>query len=250
MAEEIIPRVRHWSVRSDKDGRRLLEYGVSAKSVTVAADMAWLIDPVPADVGKQLLDQWGIGLDRPLIGVNLANENHCFDEHPEMAAATAKALDTLAGERGARILFLCAEVRDEPTYDKAAAQRIVALMKRADLAVIAPNHYLSPRQMMSIIACCELTMSMRYHFCLFSTVQGVPFIGIERSDKVADLCWDLGWTARVKPPAYDTSEILGHAKQLRESSALETGKLKGRTQVMKDRALLNVRSLEALTRGG
>lgn len=249
MTEEIIPRVRHWSVRSDKDGRRLLECGVPAKAVTVAADMAWLIDSVSADAGRRLLAEWGIGVDRPLIGVNLANENRCFDEHPEMASAIARALDTLAVEREARVLFLCAEVREEPTYDKAAAQRIVALMKRPELAVIAPNHYLAPRQMMSIIACCELTMSMRYHFCLFSAVQGVPFIGIERSDKVADLCWDLEWTARVKPPSFNAGELLDHAKRLRKPSIEETSRWKDRIRVMRERALLNARSLEAVERG-
>ena len=97
------------------------------------------------------------------------------------------------------------EVRGNSTFDKAAAIQVIGRMTRADRALLAPNVYFSPREMMSIIGCCDLTISMRYHFCLFSALQGVPFIAIERSDKVSDLCWDIDWPARVAPPHFERS---------------------------------------------
>jgi polysaccharide pyruvyl transferase WcaK-like protein len=105
----------------------------------------------------------------------------------------AAALDGLIEAHRYRVMFLCNEIREGETYDKAAAGMVMSHMRRSDEAFILPNDYWTPQEMMSVIASCELTVSTRYHFCLFSALQGVPFLAIKRSDKVADLCEDLGW---------------------------------------------------------
>jgi polysaccharide pyruvyl transferase WcaK-like protein len=113
--------------------------------------------------------------------------------------------------------------------------------------MLAPNEYFSPPEMMSLIACCSLTLSMRYHFCLFSALQAVPFIAIERSDKVSDLSSDLNWAASVKPSRLDSEEILGHVKMLNEQSARSSmDQLRSRVQDLKSRALRNVAALDAI----
>ena len=83
VSAEIIPRVRHWSVRCDRDKQRLVDYGVSPDVITVAADAAWLIDPVTAEFGRDYLQNLGVDPANPLIGVNLVNENSMFDQQPE-----------------------------------------------------------------------------------------------------------------------------------------------------------------------
>jgi 2-oxo-4-hydroxy-4-carboxy-5-ureidoimidazoline decarboxylase len=66
-------------------------------------------------------------------------------------------------------------------------------LDRPERAAILPNDYRTPGQMMGLIGKCQLAIGMRYHFCLFAAIQGVPFLAIKRSDKVADLCEDLRW---------------------------------------------------------
>ena len=95
---EIAPRVRQWSVRCDRDRRRLEQWGVAPKAITVAADMAWLIEPVTVDFGRARLVSLGIGLDRPLIGVNLVNENVASIGIPKWSTRLAKALDAARRE--------------------------------------------------------------------------------------------------------------------------------------------------------
>jgi polysaccharide pyruvyl transferase WcaK-like protein len=244
--EELAPRVVHWSVRSDRDRARLTDYGVAPSAITTAADLAWLIEPVPPAFGRACLGRLGLDVERPLFGVNLANENSCLDVHPAMASALAAALDELVDAHGATAVFLCSEVREEDGFDKAAAGRIIARMKRADRTVMVPNEYYAPRELMSLIGCFQLTVSMRYHVCLFSATQGVPFIAIERADKVADLCWDLQWPARVKPPAFTSSELVGHARSLVGDREAACAYLSQRAQAMRMRASLNLAALEAL----
>ena len=246
VAEEIAPRVCHWSVRCDRDRQQLQECGVEPDAITVAADMAWLIEPAAKEFGRDHLHRLGVGLEHPLIGVNLVNENSVFDQHPQMIDVLAAALDELAGQMGARVIFLANEVREDSTFDKAAAMQVIARVKCADRTVLAPNEYLAPWQMMSIISCCDLTVSMRYHFCMFSAKQGVPFIAIRRSDKVSDLCWDIDWPASVVPPAFSAAEIVEHGIRLIRNSAAADAQLKAATQNMKERALHNIAALNAL----
>jgi polysaccharide pyruvyl transferase WcaK-like protein len=247
--EELAPRVLHWSVRSDRDRERLIGYGVLPSAVTTASDLAWLIEAVSPDFGRERLDRLRPPSGRPLIGVNVANENLCFDQYPEMADAVAGALDTLAVECDASVVFFCSEVREGEAYDQAAIRRILSRMRHPEHAFTVPAEYFSPRELMSLTGCCQLLVSMRYHVCLFSALQGVPFIAIERADKVADLCWDLDWRARVKPPSFTSGELLEHARGLIDSPASSIRHLQQRVAVMKSRAAANVIALQALGLG-
>ncbi len=243
VVSEIAPRVHRWSVRSDRDRQRLEQWGVAPEAITVAADLAWLIEPVTVDFGRSRLLSLGIGLDRPLIGVNLVNENDCFDRDPRMVDALAQGLDMLIDQLDARLIFLANEVRDGPSFDKAAAAKVFGRMRLSDRAVMGPGEYFSPREMMSIVANCALTISMRYHFCTFSALQGVPFIAIERSTKVSDLCWDLDWRARVLPEELDARGIASHGERLMETGTAAGEQLRQLVQRMKARAFLNVAAL-------
>jgi polysaccharide pyruvyl transferase WcaK-like protein len=246
VADEIVPRVRHWSVRSERDRERLIEYGASPNVVTTAADMAWLIEPSTHDFGREQLSRWGVDSQQPLIGVNLVNENSVFDQHPHMVDALAAALDEMSQRIGAQVVFFANEVREDTTFDRAAAIRVISRLKHPTRAVLAPNKYFSPRQMMSLIGCCRITMSMRYHFCLFSALQEVPFLAIARTDKISDLCWDLGWRATVVPPKFSAEELVIQQMRLVEDTPSLIEQMKRTTDEMKRRAILNVCALRRL----
>lgn len=246
VANEIVPRVRHWSVRSEHDERRLREYGVPPAAITVAADMAWLMERASPDFGRNHLKRCGIDLGRRLIGVNVVNENGTFDKHPEMVDAIASSLDALALRLDAQVIFLANEIREGAGFDKASAAMVLSRMGDPGRGVLIPNDYLSPQQMMSVLSCCRITLSMRYHFCLFSALQGVPFIAVQRSGKVADLCNDMEWHASVVPPAFKADDIISHGVRLHEEWAVMEARLKGSTVRMRQRALRNAAALNVL----
>lgn len=246
LRDEVIPRAHCWSVRSERDSNRLVSAGASKDRITIAADLAWLIDPANDPGMSRRLDDQGIGPPKTLIGVSICNENLCLDRHPEMADALAGALDALISERDALAIFLCAEVRDEPEFDRAAAGRVRARMSRADRALILPRHYHTPRELMTVIGRCSMVFSMRYHVCLFSAIQGVPFIGLERSDKVSDLCWDLGWPSRIALPFDEADALIGMARGLMQGRSAAQAQLRASAWVMRERAMRNRVPLDAL----
>ena len=100
--------------------------------------------------------------------------------------------------------------------------------------------------MMSLIACCELTLSMRYHFCLFSALEGVPFIAIKRSDKVEDLCWDLGWSHGLSLPGLDVPALVTMFSAIEAARSSYMAALHVGVQRMRDRASQNRVALEYL----
>jgi len=102
---------------------------------------------------------------------------------------------------------------------------------------------------MSRIGCCRVTLSMRYHFCLFSALQGVPFIAINRSGKVEDLVTDLEWPYAcplhgVRAPAL--ADMLAEILETVETRRSRLGDVAAR---MRGRSLTNDAALDWALRG-
>jgi len=243
---ELVGRITRWSVRCARSRERLLRYGVPPDRVTVAADLAWLIDPMDPGAGEAHLRRLGLPNGHPLVAVSICNERQCFGSNPAMTDAMAATLDALIDEFDARVLFLCAEIRRDDEFDYAAAEKVRGRMKRSEGAFILPPEYLSPHQIMAIIGCCDLVISMRYHVCLFSATQGIPFVAIERSDKLSDLCIDLGWDARVAMPFSVGIGPLEHGRRLLLDSRSAVTRLEEARLALRKRALLNRMPIEAV----
>jgi polysaccharide pyruvyl transferase WcaK-like protein len=245
VCELLAEYVAHWSVRSSRDRERLLSLGVPAERVTVAADMAWLIPPASAEPGRSILRLHAPSADK-LIGVNVNAEHALLDREPQLFEKLAAALDRLVEGHRFRVMFLCNEIREDETYDKAAAVRVLSNMRHRDCAFILPNRYWTPPEMMSIVASCELTVSTRYHFCLFSALQGVPFVAIKRSDKVADLCEDLQWPFSVALGELSVEGVVERAVTLLEDRKRAMRGLGGQIASMRERAERNQVALDAM----
>jgi polysaccharide pyruvyl transferase WcaK-like protein len=246
VSDRLAPIVDYWTLRSLRDQDRLIGYGVPPERVTVAADMAWLLDPVAPDWGRRKIDEWGLSDCDRLVGVNLLGESAVLSREPRLFEKVANFLDVLVEQYGAFLLFLANEVRNDDTFDTAAAHKTKALMKHSARTFVAPNKYLAPQQMLSLVANCYATVSMRYHFCLFSALQGVPFIAIKRSDKVADLCSDLEWPFGPELSEVTCGGLVASFDAIEEHRQIARMRLSAQVRILRERAYKNLTSLEAL----
>jgi polysaccharide pyruvyl transferase WcaK-like protein len=235
-----------WTVRSLRDQYRLIEYGVPAERLNVAADMAWLLDPAGPEWGRQRLATWGLDAKLRLVGINLLGEKAVLAREPRLFEKVAAFLDEIVERHGVFILFLANEVRKGETFDTAAAQKTKALMQHAAQAFVAPSDYLAPQQMLSLIANCHATVSMRYHFCLFSALQSVPFVALKRSDKVADLCSDLEWPFGEDIKCLSVTDLVKSFEAVQERPCQVAEQLRERIPALRQGASINARALEAL----
>ncbi len=244
---ELAPHVIHWSVRSDRDRSRLESLGVPSSRITVAADMAWLLPAVGTDFGRSMIARLTPRSDRPIsVGVNINFERAMAVQQPRLPGIVAGALDRLLDTLPARVLFLCNEIREGDTFDKAVSESILAQMKQRDHAAIVPNEYFTPQQMLSLIGCCELTVSSRYHFCLFSALQGVPFLALSRSDKVADLCFDLQWPYSISLRDLDADRLSQLMIDLRTNTQTSSPLLASQVEQLRLRARKNLAAIDAV----
>jgi polysaccharide pyruvyl transferase WcaK-like protein len=249
ISKSIAPRVAYWTVRSAHDMERLIDYGVPGDRITVAADLAWLVKPVDEQSGRRQLESLGVEVGSPLVGVNVNGERFVIEREPKLFEKMAKFLDQLVENQGVKILFLCNEVREGETYDTAASRGVLEQMKHSQSARLVPNRYLSPQEMLSIIRCCSFTVGIRYHFCLFSALEGVPFVAIKRSDKVADLCWDMEWPYAVELADLSVSELSSMASDICSKRAELVELLEKRVDAMRQRSLGNRIALSKLVNG-
>lgn len=248
VATQLAPRVRHWSVRSPRDRERLLGWGIADDRVTVAADLAWTIDPIGAKAPSEELARLGVQSGETVVGVNVMNERHVAERAPRLFDALARLFDGLVERFAARIIFFCNEIREGESFDKAASQMVIARMARRQRAAIIPNRYRTPQEMMALIGACRVVVGMRYHFCLFAAIEGVPFVAIKRSDKVDDLCRDMGWEHGVELDEIDSPRLEDMVVDLLTDRERAVQVLLGRVPSMRDRAWRNTAALEILRR--
>jgi polysaccharide pyruvyl transferase WcaK-like protein len=244
LTEQIAPVVEHWTVRTEKDKIRLAHYGVDERRVTVAADLGWLVPPVDTSFGMRWLDHLEHGGDAPLIGVNITHDRWSLDLLPELPSLIARVLDSVINRSGAHVMLFANEVREGQGFDSAGIQEVLSKANRVDHMFAVPNRYWRPQEAMSFVACCSVTLTMRYHFAIFSALQSVPFVSLSRLGKLKDLCEDLGWPHEVSledAVASDVESLLCRALESRDHLSAT---LRQTRQAMVSRARLNARSLE------
>jgi polysaccharide pyruvyl transferase WcaK-like protein len=248
VTDELAPSVVHWSVRGERDRGRLIDLGVPPDRVTTAADMAWLLRPVDTEFGRRRIARLQRSADRrPVVGVNINLERSMVRLQPRLTTIIAAALDRVIESYHAHVVFLCNEVREGDTFDKAAAQSTLAQMKMRDQAIMVPNDYFAPQQMLSLVGCCDVTVSSRYHFCLFSALQGVPFLALNRSDKVEDLCIDLNVAGALPLAGLDVVGMADRLGRLLDDRQAARAAMEVRVGQLRERARANLTTLDALT---
>lgn len=142
------------------------------------ADPAYLLEATPTDRTRFVKNSF-CG-ERKIIGVNVLNEAWGHLDGYKKAIATV--CDRLHDEKGIETVFFCNEVRAESYYDLMANLETAAWMQRPH-RVLYP-HYLSPGEMLDVIGTFDVVLSLRMHALIFAAMQGVPFAGISRIDKV------------------------------------------------------------------
>jgi polysaccharide pyruvyl transferase WcaK-like protein len=250
IGRELAPNVRHWSVRSAHDRDRLVAYGVDNARITVAADLAWTLEPVGVPTGEQRPACLRAAPDDVLVAVNVTNETFVAERAPQLFETLAEFLDRLIEKSTARIVFFCNEIREDASFDKAASDLIIRHMRHSDRAAVLPNEYRTPRQMMALLGACSLAVGMRYHFCIFAAIQGVPFLAIKRSDKVDDLCRDLTWTHAVGLDEVEALRLEAMATELLSDRLSATRAMAQRVASMCERVWRNRVPLDVLGRRG
>lgn len=208
--------VTWWAVRDVASRDALLGAGVPAERVTLAADLAWLLQR-PADAVAARAEIAALTGGRPALAVNVVHEDWIGED--SFYETLAHDLDAWHQQTGDCPVFFCNEIREGALYDAAAARRVMALMHSP--AVLYPNRWMNPEDLIARLACCEQAVSMRYHFCVFATMAGIVWSGFARGAKCRSLLAEFEREPTLVMGRLRTGELLAELLRCRrERTAL------------------------------
>ena len=194
------------AVRDEASAGLLAELGVSPDRITVTADAAALLEPVPPEDVAHLLPDRAAG---PRVGIALR----------EVAGAEGsvqgaqQAADWLRDTQGAQVIFLPLHARD----DVELAARVAS---ESGAEVVGSQHPLSPAELLSVVGSLDFVIAMRLHAAIFAAAQAVPFAGLAYDPKVSAFAESVG--ARYAPATAGAEAVVAVVREAWERRDEET----------------------------
>ncbi len=185
--------------------------------------------------------------DACLASLNLTNKERLvavsvrpWFEQVKQFEKIAQILDRFIEERHLTPVFIPMEGH----HDYNASKSVLAHMRYADKCQILRTDF-TPNQYLNFIGACQLTIGMRLHALIFSTIMGVPHIGISYDKKVESLLkrsgmWKYSTTLtdmNVEECIKNTYFLLNHRPEYHQL-------VKKNAEAMKQEALTNVTLLK------
>ncbi len=177
----IINRVDLITVRDVGSLEELKNLKINRPPIFCTADPVLAIKPVPLEFGKKILQRHKISSDKKIIGVSVRrwiNWQNC-------QAALAQALDKIIDEIDAEIIFIPMQF----PADIDAAKSIAELMKNP--AVVLEDEF-TTGEILSLVGCTNVLISIRLHALIFAGVMGVPMLGISYDPKIERFLDSIG----------------------------------------------------------
>ena len=233
--------LKRWTVRSVRSRNNLIDLGVDPSCILVAADLAWVmpLGNIDREWAEGFLFNRGVRKDSPLIGINVVNE--IWKDNRAIKKELAKALDYLVESFGWQVAFFCNETREGEYFDKEASKEVAGLMKTK--AVIAPNKYFTPQEMVALISCCQMTLSWRYHFMLFSYLAGTASVSVLRGEKMKELIEDTNGEHMGEPEQLCAEKIAEKIENVQNNIGEINALQNVMVEIMKNRSRLNMKFL-------
>ncbi|MBA9027827.1 polysaccharide pyruvyl transferase CsaB [Peribacillus huizhouensis] len=161
-------------------------------------------------------------------------------EHVKQFEQMATILDTLIEERGVTPVF----VPMEGHHDKKASEQVMAHMKSADRTLMLGTDF-TPNQYLNFIGECDMTIGMRLHALIFSTLMGIPHIGFSYDKKVESLLKRSGmWDYSADLHEIDVPQLTANALKLLDERAHYSEVVTTNAQAMRSEALRNIELLK------
>lgn len=161
------------TVRDTGSKEELESLGVT-QNITVTSDPVFAINPVPKDIGRKILDKYGVHT-KAIIGVSIRKWRGLSNYQNILASVC----DEIINKYDVAIVFVPLQYPE----DVLACEEITSKMKNKKQAIIMKECY-TTTEFMSIVGNFELLIGVRLHALIFAAVMGVPVIGLSYDPKI------------------------------------------------------------------
>ncbi len=186
----------------DKLSLTILQGLAVGREIHVAADLAFLLPPPGEDETAAAWAKAELPQDsRPALGIALRQPSG--DSSPDLSPSLAAAIGAACQQLGLRPLLLPMQ----HPRDLAVAE-VVAQHMPLPAQIARPR--LTAREMLALVAGCDLVVALRLHALIFAAVCGRPMVAISYDPKVDGQMEELGLKAATSVAAFD-AQALGDA---------------------------------------
>lgn len=221
------------TVRDQYSKDLLHKLKVTKPKSVVTADIVFAFKHKIDDACKNSLPLKG---DEKLVAVSVRP----WFNHVEHYSEIAEALDKLIELEGITPVF----VPMEGHHDVKASKFVVEKMKHQDrIHILGPDH--TPAQYLHFISHCDMTIGLRLHSLIFSSIVGVPHIGISYDKKVESLLKRSGmWEYSFQLEELKSEELVKNARQVLNEQEHLKAMIKENATSMRNDALENINLLK------
>ncbi len=161
------------TLREENSYAELKAMGVNEKKCFVTADPVFTLDSISKQEGEKLLQNAGVPMDKPFVGVSVRN----WRDMDGFVDEFAHLCDIIQQKYHRTIVFIAMQV----PHDIKISQKVQKRMKTK--SYILKENY-SPYEIMGIIKCMDFILSMRLHTLIFAARQKIPLIGFIYDPKI------------------------------------------------------------------
>lgn len=221
------------TVRDQYSKELLAKLNVTRPECVVTSDIVFAYKPKKDDACIQSLP---LKENDQLVAVSVRP----WFEKVQQFEQIAQTLDHLIEEKGITPVF----VPMEGHHDTDASEKVLALMKHRNQCHLLNNDF-TPNQYLNFIGQCKLTIGMRLHTLIFSTLMGVPHIGLSYDKKVESLLKRNGmWKYSCTLENIDVPVLIRNASYLLEHQEENARLVKENANALRKEALNNIKLLK------
>ena len=169
----IVNRVNLITVRDKGSLEELRRLNITRPKIFCTADPVLAIKPVSLDAGKKILSKYSLNEEKKFVGISVRKWMDWGSCRHELA----QAFDKLVEEKNAEIIFLPMQFPE----DIKAAKSTAELMKKN--CVVLEDEF-STSEILSLVGCMDILISIRLHALIFAGVMNVPMLGISYDPKI------------------------------------------------------------------
>jgi polysaccharide pyruvyl transferase CsaB len=228
----VAERAAFITVRDPASERLLREIGVTNPRVEVTADPAFALSPAPEAEVDRLLQQAGIPVGEPLIGVALRPWGGAGEQSFE---PYARLLTELEHACASRVVLLPMQIPGDVTFAEEVAQ-----------ATGTPEHFPIVRQaappsvLLGLTAQLQAVVAMRLHTLIFAAHAAVPPFALAYDPKVTHLMTGLGLEDCLADwRSFDPADLAARVRTLLQDRSARAAALQARLPDLEQRALSN-----------
>ncbi len=181
------------TVRDSESKEEMIQLGLSASKIHLAADPALLMQPLTPAAMKPFFEAEQLFGE---LGCSELPDGRLSERGPLVAvtvrpwpgldlAALASAMNEFQESHNARYLLL----PFQPEIDLEPSKELVTLLNGMAKVVETP---LQPKALTGILACCDMVIGMRLHSLILATVENPPVFGLSYDPKVERFCRRAG----------------------------------------------------------